>query len=108
MIIHKNSHKTIDNEYLLVYNMNRRINEEKVKQIETLLSNGISMQLIPTKDSLAIRCFRDTLGKAEHHLDKKWLEVIETILTNGDRVELVPCNGHIRVMLIKRKEVKIK
>lgn len=88
--------------------MNRRIDEEKIKQIETLLSNGVSMQLIPTKDSLAIRCFRDTLGKAECHLDKKRLEAVESILANGDRVELVPFNGHVRVMLIKRKEVKMK
>ena len=101
-------HKTIDNEYLLVYNMNRRIDEEKIQQIETLLSNGVSFQLIPTKDSLAIRCFRDTLGKAEIHIDKKRLEVIETILANGDRVELVPFNGHVRIMLVKRKEVKPK
>ncbi len=101
-------HKTIDNEYLLVYNMNRRIDEEKIKQIETLLSNGVSMQLIPTKDSLRIRCFQDTLSKSVCRLDKKRLEVIEAILANGDRVELVPFNGHVRVMWIKRKEVKMK
>lgn len=66
------------------------------------------MQLIPTKDSLAIRCFKDVLGKVECRLDKNQLEAIETILENGGRVELVPCNGRIKVMLVKRKKIKLK
>lgn len=84
------------------------IDDKKVKQLELLLSNGVSFQLIPTKDDMRIRQFHGYSRKFECSLDSKRIELIESLLANGDRVELEQINGHIRVLQIKRKEVKPK
>lgn len=39
-------------------------------------------------------------------MDEKTIKVIETVLSKGDRVELIPVKDGIKVIHIKRKEVK--
>ena len=39
-------------------------------------------------------------------MDEKTIKVIETVLAKGDRVELIPVKDGIKVIHIKRKEVK--
>ena len=39
-------------------------------------------------------------------MDEKSLKAIETVLAKGDRVELIPVKDGIKVIHIKRKEVK--
>lgn len=38
--------------------------------------------------------------------DEKKIKLIETILAKGERVELIPTKNGIRIIHIKRKEVK--
>lgn len=84
------------------------LNDKNIKQLEFLLSHGVSFQVIPTKDDIRIRQFHGYSGKSECHLDSKRIELIEKILSSGCRVELEHVNGHIRVLQIRRKEVKPK
>ena len=39
-------------------------------------------------------------------MDEKTIKAIETVLSKGDRVELIPVKDGIKVIHIKRKEVK--
>ena len=39
-------------------------------------------------------------------MDEKTIKAIETVLAKGDRVELIPVKDGIKVIHIKRKEVK--
>ena len=39
-------------------------------------------------------------------MDEKTIKAIETVLAKGDRVELIPVKDRIKVIHIKRKEVK--
>lgn len=39
-------------------------------------------------------------------MDEKDIKAIETVLAKGDRVELIPVKDGIKVIHIKRKEVK--
>ena len=39
-------------------------------------------------------------------MDEKTINAIETVLAKGDRVELIPVKDGIKVIHIKRKEVK--
>lgn len=39
-------------------------------------------------------------------MDEKTIRAIEAILARGDRVELIPVKDGIKVMEIRRKEVK--
>lgn len=39
-------------------------------------------------------------------MDEKTIKTIETVLAKGDRVELIPVKDGIKVIHIKRKEVK--
>ena len=39
-------------------------------------------------------------------LSEKTIKAIETVLAKGDRVELIPVKDGIKVIHIKRKEVK--
>ena len=39
-------------------------------------------------------------------MDEKTIKIIETVLAKGDRVELIPVKDGIKVIHIKRKEVK--
>ena len=39
-------------------------------------------------------------------MDEKTIKAIETVLAKGDRVELIPVKEGIKVIHIKRKEVK--
>ena len=39
-------------------------------------------------------------------MDEKTIKAIETVLAKGDRVELIPVKDGIKVIRIKRKEVK--
>ena len=42
----------------------------------------------------------------EIKMDEKTIKAIETVLAKGDRVELIPVKDGIKVIHIKRKEVK--
>ena len=39
-------------------------------------------------------------------LDKKRIQEIKRILQNGDRVELIPVKDGVKVMQIRRKEIR--
>ena len=39
-------------------------------------------------------------------MDEKTIKAVETVLAKGDRVELIPVKDGIKVIHIKRKEVK--
>ena len=39
-------------------------------------------------------------------MDEQTIKAIETVLAKGDRVELIPVKDGIKVIHIKRKEVK--
>lgn len=39
-------------------------------------------------------------------MDNQTIQTIEAILSKGDRVELIPVKNGVRVIKIKRKEVK--
>lgn len=39
-------------------------------------------------------------------MDEKTIKAIETVIAKGDRVELIPVKDGIKVIHIKRKEVK--
>lgn len=39
-------------------------------------------------------------------MDEKTIEAIKSILAKGDRVELIPVKDGVKVIHIKRKEVK--
>ncbi len=39
-------------------------------------------------------------------MDEKTIKAIETVLAKGDRAELIPVKDGIKVIHIKRKEVK--
>lgn len=39
-------------------------------------------------------------------MDEKTIKAIETILANGHRVELIPVKDGVKVIQVKRKEVK--
>lgn len=39
-------------------------------------------------------------------MDEKTIKDIETVLAKGDRVELIPVKDGVKVIHIKRKEVK--
>lgn len=39
-------------------------------------------------------------------LDEKIIKAIESVLAKGERVELIPTKDNVRVIRIKRKEVK--
>lgn len=39
-------------------------------------------------------------------MDEKTIKAIETVLAKGDRVELIPVKNGIKVIHIKREEVK--
>ena len=39
-------------------------------------------------------------------MDEKTIKAIETVLAKGDRVELIPVKDGVKVIHIKRKEVK--
>lgn len=39
-------------------------------------------------------------------MDEKTIKAIETVLSKGDRVELIPVKDGIKVIHIKRNEVK--
>ena len=39
-------------------------------------------------------------------MDEKTIKAIETVLAKGDRMELIPVKDGIKVIHIKRKEVK--
>ncbi|MDE6796880.1 MAG: hypothetical protein K2J36_02550 [Ruminococcus sp.] len=41
-------------------------------------------------------------------IDEKMIEKIKRILANGDRVELIPVKYGVKVIHIRRNEVKIK
>lgn len=41
-------------------------------------------------------------------IDEKMIQEIKRILKNGDRVELIPVKDGVKVMKIRRNEVKIK
>ena len=43
---------------------------------------------------------------AKTNMDEKTIKAIETVLAKGDRVELIPVKDGIKVIHIKRKEVK--
>ena len=40
-------------------------------------------------------------------MDKKTMEKVDAILARGDRVELIPVKDEVKVICIKRKEVKL-
>ena len=46
------------------------------------------------------------LKNAKTNMDEKTIKAIETVLAKGDRVELIPVKDGIKVIHIKRKEVK--
>ena len=46
------------------------------------------------------------LQNAKTNMDEKTIKAIETVLAKGDRVELIPVKDGIKVIHIKRKEVK--
>ena len=41
-------------------------------------------------------------------IDEKRLQEIKRILQNGDRVELIPVKDGVKVMQIRRKEIRTK
>ena len=43
---------------------------------------------------------------AKTNMDEQIIKAIETVLSKGDRVELIPVKDGIKVIHIKRKEVK--
>ncbi len=85
-----------------------RIDEKTRKDIEKILSCGVSIHIVPTKDGVRVLHFQEAMPKAECHIDEKRWNLIEQILSNGYRVELLPFNGFARIMMIKRKEVKVE
>ena len=40
-------------------------------------------------------------------MDEKTIKIIESIIAKGDRVELIPVKDGIKIMHIKRKEMKL-
>lgn len=42
----------------------------------------------------------------KNYLSKRDITAIETVLSKGDRVEIIPVKDGVRVMRVKREEVK--
>lgn len=40
-------------------------------------------------------------------MDEKTIEAIESVLAKGDRVELIPVKDGVKVIQVRRKEIKI-
>ena len=40
-------------------------------------------------------------------MDEKTIKAIETVLAKGDRVELIPVKDGVKIIHIKREEVKL-
>lgn len=40
-------------------------------------------------------------------MDEKTIKIIESIIAKGDRVELIPVKDGIKIIHIKRKEMKL-
>ena len=40
-------------------------------------------------------------------MDEKTIKIIETIIAKGDRVELIPVKDGVKIIHIKRKEMKL-
>lgn len=43
----------------------------------------------------------------ENYMDEKTIEAIKSVLAKGDRVELIPVKDGVKVIQVKRKEIKI-
>ena len=40
-------------------------------------------------------------------MDEKTIKIIESIIAKGDRVELIPVKNGVKIIHIKRKEMKL-
>lgn len=86
--------------------MDRYIDNEKLEKIETFLSKGISLQLVPTKSHLIVRRFQDSPININCKIGEKRLNLIEECLAKGYRVEIMPFEGYPRIYRVKRREIK--
>lgn len=46
------------------------------------------------------------LQNVKINMDEKTIEAIESVLAKGDRVELIPVKDGVKVIQVRRKEIK--